>query len=320
MLIVCTLERMHSDKHTSSSAAAETVGLDIGGTKTHGVLWRGTEVVAEAKAGSANVQNVSAAEARDNLRQLFAALGGRHVTAVTAGSGGIDTEEDAARLRGLITPFAPGADVDVVHDTRLILAAGGAAAGIAVIAGTGSAAWGVTEDGREARSGGWGYLLGDEGSGYWLAREAVRHTLHRFNLALGQGELGRRVLAANSAASPTELIGLFHSDLGRRHWASQSPLVFEAAEAGDEAARALIDAAAAALAGLVADIVTVIGVPGPVVIGGGLAVHQPPLQRAVRTVLAASGIAEVTFLTRDPVMGVEFLRRSRADSAGQPAD
>ena len=305
---------MHPVEH-SSAAAPEIVGLDIGGTKTHGVLWRGTEVVAEAKAGSANVQNVTGAEARENLRQLFAALGGGTITAVTAGSGGIDTEEDAARLRGLIAPFAPGADIDVVHDTRLILAAGGAAAGIAVIAGTGSAAWGVTADGREARSGGWGYLLGDEGSGYWLAREAVRHTLHRFNLARGQGELGRRVLAENSAASPTELIGLFHSPLGRRHWASQSPLVFAAAEAGDQEAEALIEGAAAALAGLVGDIVSVIGVPGPVVIGGGLAVHQPRLQQAIRTVLGARGIREVRFLDQDPVMGVEFLRRTRTGSA-----
>ncbi len=72
---------MHPDESTPSAAASETVGLDIGGTKTHGVLWRGTEVVAEAKAGSANVQNVSGDEARENLRQLFKALGGRNVTA-----------------------------------------------------------------------------------------------------------------------------------------------------------------------------------------------------------------------------------------------
>jgi predicted NBD/HSP70 family sugar kinase len=81
-------------------------------------------------------------------------------------------------------------------------------------------------------------------------------------------------------ASPTELIGLFHSELGRRHWASQSPLVFAAAEAGDDDARRLIGEAAAAIAGLVGDIVSVIGIPGPVVIGGGLAVHQPRCSRA----------------------------------------
>ncbi|MHA7263928.1 N-acetylglucosamine kinase [Arthrobacter sp. TMN-37] len=305
------------DPHEPAAGAPEeVVGLDIGGSKTHGVLWRGPAVVAEAKAGSANVQNVSPAEASENLAQLFAELGGRRVTTVIAGSGGIDTEEDAARLRGLIAPFAPGAAIDVVHDTRLILAAGGAAAGIAVIAGTGSAAWGVTSDGREARSGGWGYLLGDEGSGYWLAREAIRRTLHRFNLGQEPSGLGRRVLEANAVTVPSELIGLFHSDLGRRHWASQSPVVFAAAEAGDEEARILIETAGADLAGLVADIVSVIGVPGPVVIGGGLAVHQTALQEAIRRPLAALGVTDVVFLTQDPVLGVDFLRRTRS---GGPA-
>jgi predicted NBD/HSP70 family sugar kinase len=124
----------------------------------------------------------------------------------------------------------------------------------------------------------------------------------------------------NSAASPTELIGLFHSPLGRRHWASQSTVVFAAAAAGDEDARALVDAAAAALAGLVGDIVSVIGIPGPVVIGGGLAVHQPPLQKALRTALTARGIPDVKFLTQDPVMGVEFLRRTRRGTTAGPAD
>ncbi|WP_159617546.1 N-acetylglucosamine kinase [Arthrobacter zhaoguopingii] len=304
-----------------AGAPEELVGLDIGGSKTHGILWRGSVVAAEAKAGSANVQNVSAAEASDNLAQLFAQLGGRRIGSVIAGSGGIDTEDDAARLRGLIAPFALGAVIDVVHDTRLILAAGGAATGIAVIAGTGSAAWGITADGREARSGGWGYLLGDEGSGYWLTREAIRRTLRRFNLAQEASALGRRILEANSVTSPTELIGLFHSDLGRRHWASQSPVVFAAAAAGDDEARSLIETAGADLAGLVADIVSVIGVPGPVVIGGGLAVHQPVLQQAIRRPLAAAGVTDVVFLTQDPVLGVDFLRRTRSggSAAGEAA-
>ena len=65
----------------------------------------------------------------------------------------------------------------IVHDTQLILAAADVQDGIALISGTGSVAWGRTPDGRTARAGGWGYLLGDEGSGYWVGRQAVRHAL-----------------------------------------------------------------------------------------------------------------------------------------------
>ena len=68
-------------------------------------------------------------------------------TEVFAGAGGVDTDDDAAALRALIAPFVPGAQVTVVHDTRLLLAAAGATEGVAVIAGTGSAAWGANAAG-----------------------------------------------------------------------------------------------------------------------------------------------------------------------------
>ncbi|MHA7279037.1 N-acetylglucosamine kinase [Arthrobacter sp. MDT2-2] len=293
------------------SAPRVVVGLDIGGSKTHGVLWRNGTLAAEARAGSANVQNVTQDEAARSLGRLFRDLvpevqaGG--IDRVVAGSGGVDTAADAERLRALIAPHAPGAGIDVVHDTRLILAAGGARVGIAVIAGTGSVAWGVGEDGREARSGGWGYLLGDEGSGYWVAREAVRRTLHRNDLGLLPDALDEAVLALNAVGTPTELIGLFHSGAGRTYWAAQSRAVFDAARDGHPDAADIVDRAATDLTRLVLDVASVIGVPGPVVLGGGLAMHQPDLQDRLRARLAAEGITEVVFLDEDPVMGVRFL-------------
>ncbi|WP_105032803.1 N-acetylglucosamine kinase [Arthrobacter ruber] len=287
------------------------VGLDIGGSKTHGALWRNGDLVAEARAGSANVQNVTADEAARSLRELFGELlpddAARSIGRVVAGSGGVDTGADADRLRALIAPHAPGALIEVIHDTRLILAAGGARTGIAVIAGTGSVAWGVTADGREARSGGWGYLLGDEGSGYWVAREAVRRALHRHDVGLLPDTLDAAVLALNAVTTPTELIGLFHSGTGRTYWAAQSRAVFDAARDGHGDAAAILDRAADDITRLVLDVASVIGVPGPVVLGGGLATHQPDLQSRLRDRLAAAGTDDVVFLAGDPVMGVRFL-------------
>lgn len=309
-----------SDGARGGDGGRVVVGLDIGGSKTHGALWVDGVLVREARAGSANVQNVTPEEAAGSLRALFGELlpkgdqrnrgdqgraGG--VDVVVAGSGGVDTEHDAERLRALIAPNTPGAAIDVVHDTRLILAAGGARTGIAVIAGTGSVAWGVRDDGREARSGGWGYLLGDEGSGYWVAREAVRRALHRHDVGLQPDTLDAAVLALNSVGTVTELIGLFHSGAGRTYWAAQSRAVFDAARGGHEEAAAIIDRAAADLTQLVLDVASVIGVPGPVVLGGGLAMHQTDLQARLRARLDAAGVADVVFLTEDPVMGARFL-------------
>jgi N-acetylglucosamine kinase-like BadF-type ATPase len=289
--------------------ASDVVGLDIGGTKTHGVRWSAGEVVAEAKSGSANVQNVTPEEAARNLAELFAALGGE-IGRVVAGSGGVDTDNDADALRRLIARQAPDARIDVVHDTRLILAAGAASTGIAVIAGTGSVAWGLDSEGRQARSGGWGYLLGDEGSGYWVGREAVRATLHRFNRAEPLGVLGESVLQATGVQRPEELISLFHGSSGRRYWAGQAHLVFDAAQAGDDIAQRIIEDGARHLCGLVTDVASVLGVHRPVIIGGGLAVHQPELQELLRAALAKEGFDEVRFLTSDPVHGVDYLLRT----------
>ena len=298
-----------ADRTAPDPAAPDVIGLDIGGTKTHGVRWNAGVAVAEAKSGSANVQNVPPEEAARNLAELFAALGG-HADRVVAGSGGVDTDSDAEALRVLIAQQVPGARIDVVHDTRLILAAGAASTGIAVIAGTGSVAWGMDAKGRQARSGGWGYLLGDEGSGYWVAREAVRATLHRYNRAEPVGVLGESVLRANGVQAPEELIALFHGPYGRRYWAGQAHLVFDAARAGDSVAEVIVNEAARHLRGLVGDVATVLGLRSPVIIGGGLAVHQPRLQELLARGLREDGFSEVRFLAVDPVHGVDYLLRS----------
>lgn len=292
----------------AAGSGTRVIGLDIGGTKTHGLLLVDGVPAAEAMAGSANVQNVSPAQAAANLAEIFASLGAGTVHRVIAGSGGIDTDDDAAALRTLISPHVPGAAVDVIHDTRLILAAGESPAGIALIAGTGSVAWGLSPAGDEARSGGWGYLLGDEGSGYWVGREAVRHTLRRFNLGQEPDELSALLLAACSVDEPEELISLFHSaETGRRYWASKSSVVFAAAVQGSAAALEIVAAAARHLAGLAADTARLLGIDGPVVVGGGLGMNQPLLQDRLRQDLERSGLTGIRFLTQDPVHGVRYL-------------
>ncbi|MFL4478497.1 N-acetylglucosamine kinase [Paeniglutamicibacter sp. ORCA_105] len=283
------------------------VGLDIGGTKTHGVRWLNGHIVAEAMAGSANVQNVSMEAATRNIARIFEELGTGRIDRVVAGAGGVDTAEDARRLRAMIEVHAPGAAIEVVHDSRLILAAGETSAGMAVILGTGSAFWGINAEGQEARAGGWGYLLGDEASGYWMGREAVRHTLRESNRNQPPGMLARLVLQANGVASPDELIGLFHGDTDRRYWAQQSQVVFRAHESGDPAAARIIDDAIAYVAEKLGDVSTVLGIRGPVIIGGGLGMHQPVYRRRIRTALSAMGLEGIRFLDVDPVLGALFI-------------
>jgi glucosamine kinase len=281
------------------------IGLDIGGTKTRGVRFENGQAVADESVGSSNVQNVSREEAALHLAELFARIGGGEVAQVYAGAGGIDTDEDAAALAALIAPHVPGAKITVVHDSRLLLAAGGASTGVAVIAGTGSAAWGKNAQGDEARAGGWGYLLGDEGSGYWLGREAVRHSLRRMNQGLEPDGLTMALLRSCGIDDPNKLIALFHSpETGRRYWAQQARLVVEAADAGHAPSQALVEQAGTDLAGLAAQALRKLGIQGPVILGSGLGMNVARLQDAFRRSLAVDGVTDVRVLEQDPVFGV----------------
>ncbi|MDO5865582.1 MULTISPECIES: N-acetylglucosamine kinase [Paenarthrobacter] len=301
----------HSPSNSSSGLAAPArtvIGLDIGGTKTRGVRFQDGVPVRDESAGSSNVQNVTREQAKANLAELFAKIGGGAVEEVYAGSGGIDTDEDAKALADLIAPHVPGARITVVHDSRLLLAAGGASTGVAVIAGTGSAAWGRNQAGEEARAGGWGYLLGDEGSGYWLGREAVRHSLRRMNQGLEPDALSQALLDSCGVDDPGKLIALFHSpDTGRRYWAQQARLVVEAAAAGDETSQRLLVQAGNDLADLAAQAVRQLGLDGPVILGSGLGMNVVPIQEAFKARLAERGITDVRILDQDPVFGVPRL-------------
>ncbi|NKX51022.1 ATPase [Arthrobacter deserti] len=290
------------------------LGLDIGGSKTHAIRLEQGRVAAEAVTGSANLQNTDTASAAAALSEAVRAVGAAEADEVYVGAGGIDTDDDAAALRALIAPLVPGAAIHIVHDSRLVLAAGRARAGIAVIIGTGTAVWGTDGAGRQARAGGWGYLLGDEGSGYWLAREAARHCLHRQDLGLEPDQLSARLLAACGLDRPVQLIARFHG-LGtagwngpdRGYWAARARVVVAAAEAGDEAARTILAAGTAAVADQILQVAGQLDITGPVILGGGLGANVPLVREGVSSALARHGITEVSSLDREPVFGVDVL-------------
>jgi N-acetylglucosamine kinase-like BadF-type ATPase len=321
----------------------QVVGIDIGGSKTHAVSLVDGQVVAEALAGSANLASVGVTEAGRQLRAIFAELaratGALPIQKICAGAAGVDTVEAELRLRDLIGGLAPGATIRIVHDTELILAAAGLDHGVALIAGTGSVAWGRTSDcgpaaARVARAGGWGYLLGDEGSGYWIAREAVRHALRIADLGRGPDRLSQQLAADCGLRRPVQLIDHFYSTPERRYWAAHAGVVFELAGLGDPASCAIVDAAADALSRLVATVADVLaerrafdrlgaqetGDALPVVLAGGVLVHQLLLAGRVTARLTDRGLSDVRVLDCDPAHGAARLATLLSDlSASQMA-
>jgi glucosamine kinase len=232
------------------------------------------------------------------LTALLAELGSMKPEACCAGAAGAEVPARRKRLQQLLERLLPGSRVAVVHDTRLILAAAGFDEGIALIAGTGSVAYGRTARGEETRLGGWGWMLGDEGSGTWIAREAAREVMRRADAGEPPGPLGESLLAASRARDARELTAKLHSLREAMRWAALAGTVFETADR-DAGADAIVQRAAVALGDLVGAVRRAIGIDGPVILAGGLILNQPRLETALRAVVHATCVR----LENPPVAG-----------------
>ncbi len=164
---------------------------------------------------------------------------------------------DRSRLRGKLLAGLPASwEAVIISDAASALAgATGLRPGVVVIAGTGSIAYGENQTGEHARSGGWGWRLGDEGSGYTIGINAIMAALKAED---GRGlgtALTAKILGYLGLDSMEDIVDWVYSP-GRepRDIAYLVPLVREAEAEGDEAAR-LVMAGAGVELGLVANAV-----------------------------------------------------------------
>ncbi len=277
------------------------LGLDIGGSSSRARLVEDGRVVAEAEGPGANVAVLPRRVVERRLRALLSDMGGISADACCAGSAGAEVPAGRERLEKLLASMLPGCRITVVHDARLVLAAARFDSGVVLISGTGSVAYGRDRDGREARVGGWGWLVGDDGSGAWLAREAAREVMRRSDAVEPLGRLGAAMLGATSARTTTDLIGTLHGLDEPRAWAALARVVFEVA-GEDAGASGLVERAASVLCDLVASVRKRLSLDGPVVLAGGLMLNQPLLEEAVRR-----RVGDATRLEEPPVAGAVSL-------------
>ncbi|HYA18792.1 MAG TPA: BadF/BadG/BcrA/BcrD ATPase family protein [Bryobacteraceae bacterium] len=159
-------------------------------------------------------------------------------------SGG--TADKSALLRELLI-----SDHILITDDPDIALAGALSGepGIVVISGTGSIAFGRNARGETARVGGWGYIYGDEGSGFDIAREGLRAVMREYENWGGHTTLTPAYLNATGAADPFELLHLFYTpEWPRARVAQLAKLVDRAAEEGDPVALGILHQAARQLA------------------------------------------------------------------------
>jgi N-acetylglucosamine kinase len=236
------------------------IGIDAGGSGTRAAL-AGADggVLAVGSGGASN--HLSGAAGRRRLgRALHAALSpllasiGDQECVIHAGVTGIGIPGKPEGCLEAIHELLPRASVHLTNDAPVaVVGALADGAGVGVLAGTGSIALARTTDGREARAGGYGYLLGDEGSAFSIARTALARALLAVD---GRGPGTRLTEMFQRQVGLDDVLGLPGWVYGGPHeverLAKLAPLVSRAADEGDEVAMLVLEEAGEGLAQLAA--------------------------------------------------------------------
>jgi N-acetylglucosamine kinase-like BadF-type ATPase len=265
--------------------AVRLLGIDGGGTSTEALLAEpGGCILGRGVAGPSNAKAVGAEAARRAIDAAIhaafhaAGLGPAPADAICLGLAGFDRPDDREVLAGWADEAHWARRLVMVNDGDLVVAAGTPDGwGVGVIAGTGSIAVGRAPDGRTARAGGWGHLIGDEGSAYRVVLDALRLVARRIDgrdlHPPGRDPLTERICAALGVAVVPQIVtAIYSADFDRAKIASLAPEVLAACAEAPELGELLLVPAGAALAEIIAAVARSLGWPSgvlPVAVAGG---------------------------------------------------
>lgn len=301
------------------------LGIDGGGTST--VAWltdASGELLGHGRSGPSNVKAIGPESARAALDQAIAAafadaaIPRQAVNSACFGIAGFDRPEDRDLLRAWSDESGWAHFLTLVNDGDLLLAAGTAEGwGLGVIAGTGSIAVGRAADGTRARAGGWGHLIGDEGSGYAVALAALRLIAQRADgrePCPPHGDaLAEEMLRALDIASPAQLVATIYSPVyDRTRIASLASAVVSAATRDPEIDRTLLEPAGRALGQAALAVANLLGWHTgvvPLALGGGFLLSAPTVRRSLVAHLEQAGLAPNVTEVSEPVRGAVTLAR-----------
>ena len=294
---------------------ASYIGIDGGGSTLRVVLVdEQMNVLAQALRGTANPsaigRDASAALIQQATREVLDARDHPPIAAVGIGIAGASAVYAEAWLRATLAEVLPGVPVAPSMDNEIALVgAHGARRGVLVLSGTGSVAYGVNAAGESAQAGGWGYLLGDEGSGYWLAVEGMRALIRWADGYAPEAErLAARVMAAFGFASPVDAIAwVYRLPPPTREAAQHAQIILDAAAEGDPVAGDIVARGADALAQIGRAVLARLGMTtADIAFAGGLLTRDNALSRAVCALLGLNAIPQPRYA---PVVGAALLAK-----------
>ena len=296
------------------------IGIDGGGTRTRAVVLDGEgRELARSQGGAAladphHPQHAAAALA--STARAAAAEAGLALpcTALWAGIAGAGRETVRSSVEMELERLGVARQVRVGNDADAAFhAAFGEGMGILLVAGTGSVAWGRNQEGREGRVGGWGTLLGDEGSGYAIGLESLRRVARTADGRGVETQLLEAILDHLGLASAEELI-TWTSQAEKARVAALVPVVLESSRRGDAVAGEILVKAVEELVGHVLTILANLGpwsFPPQVALAGGLLRQGSMLRRAVEVALSEH---HLKVIPGDPDAALGAARRARGFS------
>ena len=309
-----------SEPSANASAVPLLLGVEGGGTKT--VAWIASprpdgefEILGQGASGPSNLHaiglDLTFASLSEALSEAWKNANTKRVPVAAAclTMAGVDRPQEEALLTQWARSQHLAQHIQVTNDSVGLLAAGTTAGwGIGLVAGTGSIAFGQTPDGRTTRTGGWGYLMGDEGSAYAVTLAGLRAAVRAADGRQDRTRLLPDFLDRLGLIRPDDLLETIYLSKRDRAWiASLADVVTSAANAGDPAAVEILDAAARELALLVATTARKLNLDQtltPVCFTGGLLLGTPALQQRLIEELANENIPVADCIpVTDPVLG-----------------
>ncbi|HXZ27800.1 MAG TPA: BadF/BadG/BcrA/BcrD ATPase family protein [Terriglobales bacterium] len=293
------------------------LGIDGGGSKTECALGDETQVLARAQAAACKIQSVGRQEARAALHQAIgmacvaAEVERASIQRTCIGLAGAADPEIARLARELVSGLVAG-EVEVRGDMVVALeAAFGGGAGLVVIAGTGSIAYGRNPKGQTTRAGGWGPAVSDEGSGGWIGRQAVAAVLRAHDSG-DTSPLEEAVLQGFGVATCDELVRAVNAQ-PPPDFAALLPHLLRAAQLPGTGARELLIQAGSELSGLAKLVMRRLwpgSAPLRVAMAGGVFQNSAEVRRTFSgSLLAERPRAEIVPEVVQPVLGALALAR-----------
>ena len=285
------------------------IGADVGGTKTAVAVSEDGKIVGRADGPGAAVRPgralASASTIIEVVRSALSAAGRLHADVLLVGAAGAGRPTEREELRTALRSENLASQVVVTTDIEIALAAAfGDGPGIVVSAGTGSVAVGRDRTGKQYRIGGYGWQMGDEGSGYAIGRASLGAVSRAVDGRSPGTALSDRVLRASRSADFDSLVR-WAAGASPAEVAALAPHVLAIAAEGDPLAQGIADYAARELSQLAVCLLPKMDLTPPVrvAITGGLLGPDQPLRKTLLAKLSEEPAFEPTDAPVDSVAG-----------------